>query len=387
MNIKNTYDILIIGGGISSSVFLSRVLKTRYKGKIALVEAGRGLGGRASTRISKRYKGWQLNHGSPNLNICNSKNNKLVKNFIDELLKNNLIEFDNSELITLKKSNKFDPLKISEFTAGNNFISTSSMRKLSENIIMFNNISNQIDYYFETFIVELHFKQNQWILISKNRDIFKTKFLICSSNLLLHKRSLTILNTDEIPLRKAIPKNEDKKIDLLLNTLNQQSYIPRLTFLVYTNPNFNFKDSYTKKFRYFNLTKDLECKFKFERIIFQLQKNSKLGIVLHSKSKDFIDDYLVNGNEFKYKQLVISRFNEIFKYSSQINQLFGDEDISMMRWRASQPFDSPVPLNLQYCEKYKIGFCGDWFDVDGFGRIEGAILSALELANKFNLLN
>jgi len=33
-------------------------------------------------------------------------------------------------------------------------------------------------------------------------------------------------------------------------------------------------------------------------------------------------------------------------------------------------------------KKYKIGFCGDWFEGDGFGRIEGSILSALILEKK-----
>ena len=66
---------------------------------------------------------------------------------------------------------------------------------------------------------------------SKNGDEFKSKYLICSTNLLLHKRSLKILGIDDVPLRKAIPKNNDKKIDSLLKFLDQQSFIPRLTFL------------------------------------------------------------------------------------------------------------------------------------------------------------
>ena len=53
-----------------------------------------------------------------------------------------------------------------------------------------------------------------------------------------------------------------------------------------------------------------------------------------------------------------------------------------MRWRAAQPSGTGVPLSLQLFRDYKIGFCGDWFDQVGFGRIEGAILSALKLANK-----
>ena len=29
-----------------------------------------------------------------------------------------------------------------------------------------------------------------------------------------------------------------------------------------------------------------------------------------------------------------------------------------------------IPENLQICEKLQIGFCGDWFDFEGFGRIQ-----------------
>ena len=46
------YDISIIGGGISSCVFTSTHLKSGYKGKIAIIENGRNLGGRSSTRNS-----------------------------------------------------------------------------------------------------------------------------------------------------------------------------------------------------------------------------------------------------------------------------------------------------------------------------------------------
>ena len=97
-----TYDLLIIGGGISACVFASKYLKKNSSKKVALIEIGRRLGGRASTRISKRFKGWTLNHGSPNFNISNSKNNLLLKNYIDELLENKFIKIDDSEVFFFK---------------------------------------------------------------------------------------------------------------------------------------------------------------------------------------------------------------------------------------------------------------------------------------------
>ena len=378
-----TYDLLIIGGGISACVFASKYLKNNITKTIALIEIGRGLGGRSSTRISKRFKGWKLNHGSPNFNISNSKNNLLLKNYIDELLENKFIKIDDSELISLGDEPKFETIKKSSFYCGNSYISSFTMSELSQKIIDFKNFKGKIDLFFETLIVDLKFNDNEWRLTSSNGDEFKSKYLICSTNLLLHKRSLKILNINQIPLRKAIPKNKDKKIDLLLNLLDKQSFIPRLTFLIYTNENYSYKDFYAQKYRYFYLNKSLENKYKFERVIFQLQDNNKLGIVVHTKNIDFINSYINAKDEDFFKQKILSNFNKLFEDNSSVNQLSCIEGISIMRWRASQPSGCVVPLSLQFSKKFRIGFCGDWFEGEGFGRIEGSILSALILEEKF----
>ena len=211
------YDLIIIGGGISACVFASKYLKNNITKKIALIEIGRGLGGRSSTRISKRFKGWKLNHGAPNFNISNIKNNLLLKSYIDELLENKYIKIDDSDIFFLNEDSNLETIKKSEFSCGVNYLSLDSMSELSKKIIESNNLKEKIDYFFETLIVDVKFNDKEWVLTSKNGDKFKSKYLICSTNLLLHKRSLKILNLNQIPLRKAIPINYDKKIDLILN--------------------------------------------------------------------------------------------------------------------------------------------------------------------------
>ena len=247
MKSETIYDLLIIGGGISSSVFVSKYLQSNITKKVALIEAGRRLGGRSSTRISKKFKGWKLNHGAPNFNICNRKNDFLLKNYIDELLDNKFIKIDDSDLVYLDDESNSETINRSEFSCGVNYLPSCSMSQLSQKIIELNNLRGKIDFYFKNLIVDLEFKNNEWNLTSKNGDKFKSKYLICSTNLLLHKRSLKILKINQIPLRKAIPKNEDKKIDLLLDFLNKQSFIPRLTFLIYTNKNYVIKIVIQKK--------------------------------------------------------------------------------------------------------------------------------------------
>jgi len=377
-----TYDLLIIGGGISASVFASKYLKNNISKKVGLIEIGRGLGGRSSTRISKRHKGWKLNHGSPNFNISNSENNLLLKRYIDELLENKYIKIDDSDIFFLNEDSNLETIKKPEFYCGVNYLSLDSMSDLSKRIIDSNNLEEKIDFFFETLIVDMKFNDNEWLLTSKNGDKFKAKYLICSTNLLLHKRSLKILNVNQIPLRKAIPINKDKKIDLLLNFLDEQTFIPRLTFLIYTNKNYGYKDYYSKKQRHFYLKKNLEKKYKFERIIFQLQDNNKLGIVVHSKNAELINSFITGKDEDVLKKKIITNFNKLFEENSVVHQLTFDEKISIMKWRSSQPSGIAVPLSLQFNRKYRIGFCGDWFEGDGFGRIEGSILSALILERK-----
>ena len=182
-----SYDLLIIGGGISACVFASKYLQNNISKKIALIEIGRGLGGRSSTRTSKRFKGWKLNHGAPNFNIINRKNNLLLKNYINELLENKFIKIDDSELISLGDETNLESIKKSNFYCGDSYLSSFSMGALSQKIIEFNDLSERIDFYFETLIVDLNFENNIWTLTSKNGDKFKCKYLICSTNLLLHK--------------------------------------------------------------------------------------------------------------------------------------------------------------------------------------------------------
>ena len=165
---ESFYDFVIIGGGISSSVFVSTHIKNGFKGKFAIIENGRNLGGRSTTRFSKSNKGWRFNHGSPNFNICNTTKNDLLQIFIQELLDAQIIEHDFSDLIELYKDPIIETKLNSDFYRGTNYISCSSMSQLSNNIISLNNLNNQVDYFFNTLIVKLDFNNNRWILSSKN---------------------------------------------------------------------------------------------------------------------------------------------------------------------------------------------------------------------------
>ena len=103
------------------------------------------------------------------------------------------------------------------------------------------------------------------------------------------------------------------------------------------------------------------------------------------KNIECINTYLNAENEEGFKQKIIANFNKLFEDNPIVNKLTCDDKISIMQWRASQPSGTAVPLSLQVSRKYRIGFCGDWFEGEGFGRIEGSILSALLLEKKLKI--
>jgi len=372
-----SYEIVVIGGGISSCTFVSKLLAKGFNGKIAIIETGRNLGGRCSSRISKKNSGWILNHGSPNFNIINNSNDLKLKNFVSELLEKGIIKKDNSLLFESDKNSNSSVNFTNQFCKGNIYSSSSFMGDLANQILNLNNKNKQVDIYFQELIIDLAFHNKNWVLKSKDGNLYYTKFLIISSNLLLHKRSMKILNLDEIPLAKAIKDNI--KIDEIIHTLKYQNYIERVNFLIYTRKEYQFKEIIKKDNLIYYLDKNSQVKYGFERVVFQKQKNKRYGIVLHSIKENNLINELKKDN---FEKDLIHRFNKLFEGNQFIDTLDNYEDISIMRWRASQPSGLRVPLRLQICEEYNIAFCGDWFNTQGFGRVEGAISSALNLSEK-----
>ncbi len=380
---KIIYDLVVIGGGISSSTFIANILKQGFKGKIAIVEAGRGLGGRCSTRYLSRDKRLALNHGCPNFNIKIHQKNYYLDNFLKELLDKNLIKSLKNSFFELDENYKLLKKCENEFYLGNVYTSATNMSKFVENLIHLYNSKNQIDFYFETLIIKLNYSSKLWNIISNKNEIITGKFLVCSSNLLIHKRSLEILNVSEIPLRKAIDKKSSFKIDEIIKFTNKQEYIKRINFLISTKRNYNLEGIFNKEIIHFIFNHNAQKDIGFERIIFQKQFDNSLGIVVHTRDINFIINKYDREDKNSLYQYVLNKLNTflIQNHITYKNLLL--DDISIMNWRASQPLGEGVPERLQLCDEYNIGFCGDWIQVEGYGSVLGAILSGLNLSNKF----
>ena len=68
----NHYDLVVIGAGLGGCSLLSALEKLGYHGRVALVEAGRGPGGRTASRRSRTDPKWCINHGAPAIKLSES---------------------------------------------------------------------------------------------------------------------------------------------------------------------------------------------------------------------------------------------------------------------------------------------------------------------------
>ena len=379
-----TYDIAVIGGGISGCTFSSEIINNGYRGRLCIIESGRNLGGRASSRISRKNKDFVLNHGSPFINFTFEQDNLLLNKFIERLLINRIIYKDKSQYLEVNEKGEFVAKVTSKFTNGRIYQANDSMTSLCEKILDLKDNKNQIDYFFNTLITKLEFKKGFWYLQANNGNIFRSKFIIISSSLILHKRSKEILNLGEIPLSSALSNSQNGNIEKVLDLLNYQLPIKRISCLIYPKINYDFKDSYKQKNRYISFNNKAENKYFFERIFFQRQKNKRIGLVIQIRNKKFIEKFFYYKNEAFLKERIINQFNILFHNNNLINKIYDFDDIAIMRWNSSQPSGKGLPSDLQFCKESNIGFCGDWIQSRGFGRIEGAIYSALKLSTIIN---
>ena len=65
----NIYDFIVIGAGISACTFASLLNKRSPDLSILLIEHGRRIGGRATTRKSRKNKILEYDHGLPSINF------------------------------------------------------------------------------------------------------------------------------------------------------------------------------------------------------------------------------------------------------------------------------------------------------------------------------
>ena len=369
---NNLYDFVVVGAGISGCTFASSINKKFPEASILLVEQGRRIGGRSTTRKSRKNLNLEFDHGLPSINFSDSISRDLFS-FISPLIKSKRLIDISKEILLI---NEFGFLN-KQANEKNIFRCLPFMINFSKEIINQSTNPEKINFLFETLIKSIIRNNDLWELKINHQGYLRAKNLILSSSLLAHPRCLNILNVNSIPLRDAFKEGTDNIVDSVIEKIVKQEYIKRKNYILYVP-----YSKIVKKFNFKNLqirfSKVITNQFCYERIIFQRQLDGSIVIVLHCCYFDkFFDS--------NFESIIQSLRLIFFKHKFFSDLFINAQLIDTMDWRASQPLNNLLPNQLQWSPISKIGFCGDWFEFSDCGRVEAAMNSSIKLSKMFTV--
>mgnify|MGYP001252145482 FL=1 len=223
---SNIYDIVVIGGGISACTFSSLLNKKFPDISILLVEHGRRIGGRATTRKSRRNKILEYDHGLPSISFSENTSEEIIK-LISPLIKSKKLVDISNDILTI---NELGEIK-NQSSNLTNYKSLPYMINFCEEIINQSTKTEKINFLFQTLTKSISRINNLWEIKIDNDRFIKSKNLILSSSLIAHPRCLKILQINSLPLRDALKEGEDQVVDCVLREVQKQTYISRKIYI------------------------------------------------------------------------------------------------------------------------------------------------------------
>ena len=371
-------EIGVIGAGASGCSLIARLRQCGCRNKIAVIEAGRGPGGRMATRQRRDDPIWHLDHGAPGFTLSEHPTGAL-KELLAPLKESGVLKREQGKVLWLNKEAELKtPEELGksqqEWWKGDPYMANICKKLIPK--------ANNLEEIYKCRVRFVEKKEDIWILKNEaNELIIKCQKLIFSGNLLAHPRSLAMLDWKDVPLRQAVPKGEDSDLDDVLEILSQSSSDIRWNLMVDLGECPTMERPMPRQIF---LTDEAKAKWQIERLVLQEQTDGRIGVVVHGMdSGDLINPesqpVLMAEQEQRLIKLLPNLLKALPGWQHAQTEL---RSHGMMRWGAAQPLNHPLPIRLQWCKKSNVGFCGDWIDTQGFGMAEAAFRSAINLADQ-----
>ena len=364
---NNFYDFIVIGAGISGCTFATFLNQRFPELSILLIEHGMKIGGRATTRKSRKSEIQEFDHGLPSINFSKYASQDIIK-LISPLI-------NSEKLVDISKN----ILLINELGILNNvfpndkiYRSLPFMKNFCEEIINQSINPKKITFLFQNFTKSIQRVNDLWLIEVNNGTLLRSRNFILSSSLIAHPRCLEVLKINSLPLRDSIIPGKDKIVDAVLRETEKLTYLKRKTYIFYVSDL-----AVVKKFNHDYLqvffSKIIREKLNYERIIFQRQDEGSMIITLHCS-------YIDNFHEINFDKIFEFLKSLFSNYREFLDVFLQAKLIDAMHWRASQPLNNLLSRELQWSTLSKIGFCGDWVDVNCRVGVESAMSSSIRLA-------
>ena len=376
-------DLAVIGAGLSGCSLIGRLQQLGSDLNIALIEAGRGPGGRAATRRRREQSGWLLNHGAPGFALSDSIPESMEA-LLAPLRSAGVLQRDERAVLALDAQAGLSPANCPEACPdGGWWHGIPCMASICE-VLLDAPGSMQLSRQFETRVRWLERRQDHWLLKNEDRSwCLKAKRLVLSGTLLAHPRSLKMLAWNDVPLRSAVEEGVDVGLDTALSLLQHSQAEVRWNLMVDLGVLALNGEQLPAQIWLNDAAKE---RWKVERLVLQPQSDARWGLVVHGlDSGEAITPESQGRLLAQEHQRLVELLPELLQGLPVVSAALDQATpLGVMRWGASRPLDNPLPKELQWCPTSAVGFCGDWIEGPGFGRAEGAIRSGVNLAEQLH---
>ena len=376
-------DLAVIGAGLSGCSLIGRLQQLQSAFNIAVVEAGRGPGGRAASRRRRDLDGWLLDHGAPGFALSHSLSDGMDA-LLSPLISTGVLQQDKRPVLSLDVEAGLSAASNPEACPnGGWWHGLPCMARICEALIESVG-SAQLSRQFETRVRWLERRHDHWLLENEDRSwSLRARRLVLSGTLLAHPRSLKMLAWDDVPLRSAVAEGVDVGLDAVLAELQRSQAEVRWNLMVDLGVlGLNSEDLPSQIW----LNDAARKRWKVERLVLQPQSNGRWGLVVHGLDTGEAITPQSHGRLLAQEQKrLVSLLPELLQALPVVSAALKQAThLGVMRWGASRPLNHPLNPELQWCPTSAVGFCGDWIKGPGFGTAEGAIRSGVELAEQLH---
>ena len=367
-----------------------------WDGSIVLLESGRGPGGRAATRRSRHDPGLAINHGAPLFNIAAAAASGLVHPLLRALQADTWIQPFDGAICSLDDAGRFGPVDPTDgFTQGALWQGQGGMDRLGAGLLaLAGRQPGSTQLRSGTLVRQLvpvpTGCAGAWQLQGTDGStLLNSRWLVLSGTLLAHPRCRSMLGWDGVPLQQAAAALGDRQLDQAAAALAAIDSAASSNLLLVLPPELTplWRN---QPWRLLQCTAMALQRWGLRRVSLQPQADGRWAVVAESSAAFAERHRHVYGSRSSAAQLlepprdpeeevaVVAALDQALQEALDLPTAGAQRQL--MRWGAAFPQPPGLPASLQLCPHSHIGFCGDYVASEGFGRIEGAITSAFNLA-------
>lgn len=412
--------LLIVGAGVSGCALAAQLRRLGWRGPIRIVEAGRGVGGRAASRPDRQDPGWRLDHGTPFLNLTGAEPPALLQ----PLLQSGRIRpwpeaaadpggsggtrrlpeagGGAAALMQLEADGSLSdhpgPLAVD----GRLYRGWPAMADLAAGMLELAEQARQPGAAAEgaPAVERLHGRRAEtleqrdglWRLAdAEGNRLAQGRWLVLSGTLLAHPRCRELLGCEEVPLEAANRERRDPALPRALSTIARLRYDPRLALLLRLEAD-QAQAWRQLPFAHLWLSEAARQRFGLERISVQPLADGRCGVVAQARPADLIDCGRLAAGAAAAPAATPEADGPIAALTGAVLDALAPWISAMdlppsparqlMRWGGAFPLAPGLDPEAMVCPSSRLALCGDAIAGQGFGRIEGAWRSGEWLAGR-----